>query len=319
MKPLKTLLPCLLALIVLQTSASALTIEDARAEYSAGRYDNAFSMAQQLAANPDELAARHMMAGLKLTGRGTPKDVPGALDIWKALAAKDYERANATLGALYLAGGDIEQDLDLAKTYLEAAVRQKNPEATYNLGFMYQHELGVEFSEQKFLELYNLAAAAGYAKALLQLGSLNERNILADASMQKACDFYARAGEAGLAQGAFQAGKCFATGNGKAKDLKAAFRWYEIAALANDSMAQANLGYMYEKGYGVSADMAKAYKWYRLSADKIPSAAQRAANLTESGKLDPDLTTDQQKKQWQDELAKNIELGRQRDGILFKQ
>ncbi|QJI30070.1 sel1 repeat family protein [Pseudomonas sp. ADAK18] len=297
---------------------NAATIEDARAAYTRDDYATAFSLASTLAKQNNDPAARNMLAGLLLTGKGRARDVAAALKIWTDLARQDYAPAQATLGALYLDGSAIgAADYKKAKHYLELSVAHDNPTSIYNLGFMYELGLGVPKSISQAIGYYEQSAKLNYAKALFRLGSLSANHLTPEGGPESACQYYERAAKAGYGEGAFLTGKCFATGVGMPKNLPLASQWYREAAMLDVPQAQANLGYIFEKGLGQEVNIPEAYKWYWLASARVPEAAKRVGIIETEMPSIRDSANEQTKAAWRQEIQTFIKDDNNRRGLLI--
>ncbi|KAI1334109.1 hypothetical protein F5Y15DRAFT_313632 [Xylariaceae sp. FL0016] len=76
-----------------------------------------------------------------LRGYGVTRNIPRATELFKASADQDYSLAHVALGALHLDQGQAD-DLKIASSYFEAAVRWANIEAQYYLAEMIHHGVG---------------------------------------------------------------------------------------------------------------------------------------------------------------------------------
>ena len=74
------------------------------------------------AADRGQPAAADLLATLLLDGKGAPKNVPRAIELLDFAAREGFPRAGAMLGLLYLRGHHVEEDRELGRAYLEAAV-----------------------------------------------------------------------------------------------------------------------------------------------------------------------------------------------------
>ncbi len=95
-------------------------------------------------------------------------------------------------------------------------------EAQYNLGFMYNHGLGVSRDEAEAATWYRKAAERGHAAAQSKLAIMYD------------------------------------DGEGIARDYAEAVKWYRKAAEHGDVYAQSLLGVTYEDGCGVAQDLNRA-------------------------------------------------------------
>ncbi|KAI0474044.1 HCP-like protein [Xylariaceae sp. FL0804] len=76
-----------------------------------------------------------------LHGYGVSRNIGRATELFKASADQDYSLSNVALGALYLDQGQAD-DLKIASSYFEAALRWANIEAQYYLAEMIHHGVG---------------------------------------------------------------------------------------------------------------------------------------------------------------------------------
>jgi TPR repeat protein len=85
-----------------------------------------------------------------------------------AAEAGDAE-ASAFLGALYLYGGPVPENLPAARKWLEVAARSGRVDALYNLGAMYDKALGVPRDPREAMKWFTLAADQRDDQAQLNL------------------------------------------------------------------------------------------------------------------------------------------------------
>ncbi|CAJ2500207.1 Uu.00g030600.m01.CDS01 [Anthostomella pinea] len=78
---------------------------------------------------------------MHLHGYGVKRNIPRAHELLKASADQDFSLAQVTVGALHLDQGQPE-DLKIANSYFEAAVRYGNIEAQYYLAELIHHGIG---------------------------------------------------------------------------------------------------------------------------------------------------------------------------------
>ncbi|KAI0396502.1 hypothetical protein F5Y17DRAFT_419338 [Xylariaceae sp. FL0594] len=88
-----------------------------------------------------------------LHGYGVTKNLPKALELFKASADQDYSLAHVALGALHLDQGQPD-DLKIASTYFEAAARWYSLEAQYYLAEMIHHGVGRDKTCNMALQYY---------------------------------------------------------------------------------------------------------------------------------------------------------------------
>ena len=114
-------------------------------------------------------------AGIAAGNRG---DFVAALAELEPLAEQGDARAQFAVGQVYHRGlGAIEQDLDKARRWYEAAARQGDANAQTNLGVMYATGLGAPQDDQKAERWFRMAADQGNQDAKDNLGALMRRKL----------------------------------------------------------------------------------------------------------------------------------------------
>jgi hypothetical protein len=136
-----------------------------------------------------------------------------------------------------------------AHTWYKKAADESYPDAQFNLGYMYEHCIGVKEQDYNLaIEYYILAATLGYTSAFYRLGYIYEKGI------------------------------------GVTENMEEAFVWYEKAAEQGDVFAQFKIGSMYKSGKGVSMDCIKALTWFTCCANQGDRDAQtEVAELEKQG------------------------------------
>jgi len=117
---------------------------------------------------------------------------------------------------------------------LRRPAQQGDPLAQNNLGYLYEHGLGVVRSD---------------ADALA---------------------WYARAAESGLPVAQFNLATMYLRGKGIPPDAKAAVKWFSAAAASGHAGAEYMTGECYRSGTGVPRDEAEAYRLFRYCAESAP-------------------------------------------------
>ncbi len=107
-----------------------------------------------------------------------------------------------------------------------------DPNAQFNVAFIYGNGLGVPQDYAKAVKWYRLAAEQGYANAQFNLGVMYDKGLSVP------------------------------------PDYAEAMRWYRLAAEQGNASAQYNLGLIYYFGKGVATDNVQAHLWWTLAAAK---------------------------------------------------
>lgn len=154
------------------------------------------------------------------------------------------------------------------------ADKEKNAEARYSLGALYEKGAGVPQDEMKALEIYQQSADEGSAKGALKIGNAFYTGQGRDKDYVKAFQWYKKAAEKGNYPAQYNIGLMLEEGVGVKKDLVAAFEYYKKSADQGYAPAQIALGRMYLKGIGTPQDFSQAVFWYKLAADQGNIKAQ---------------------------------------------
>ncbi len=187
---------------------------------------------------------------MKAIGRGHYVTAERAL---RKAAAKGDVRAQNNLGFLYEHGLGVPKNADEARQWYQRAAEAGSSEARYNLATLYHHGRGVSRNPEAALPLYTAAAQAGYAEAEYMLGE------------------YYRAGLGGLQ-----------------RDGALALSWFLRAARKGHPGAQLMAASIYFSGEGWRAEPLKAMVWAELArqngeaqADQLAGRAGKALRATQ--------------------------------------
>ena len=154
------------------------------------------------------------------------------------------------------------------------AEKEKNAEARYSLGALYEKGAGVPQDEMKALEIYQQAADEGSAKGALKIGNAFYTGQGRDKDYAKAFQWYKKAAEKGNYPAQYNIGLMLEEGVGVKKDTVEAFGYYKKSADQGYAPAQIALGRMFLKGIGTPQDFSQAVFWYKLAADQGNIKAQ---------------------------------------------
>ena len=106
-------------------------------------------------------------------GRGVPKDLVKAAELYQKAANQGHARAQLHLGSLYESGLGVPKDLGKAVELYQKAADQGMTPAQNNLGLLYENGQGVPKNLGKARELYQKAADRGYQPAIANLKRLS--------------------------------------------------------------------------------------------------------------------------------------------------
>lgn len=163
-------------------------------------------------------------------GRGVPKDLAKAYNLYKSSALQDHPPAINNLGMMYLNGEYVEKNPAVAFIMFERA-SPEHAQAKDNLARCFENGWGVEQDLEQAMNFYELAGDGGYKLGYFNLGRLHEEGRGgAPVNIQEAIKWYQTAGDNNFAKGYHRIGEIFEQGIGTPKDLDQARKWYEEAA-----------------------------------------------------------------------------------------
>lgn len=139
---------------------------------------------------------------------------------------------------MYLAGKGTDININSAIEWLNKAAKQDNPNAAYQLGYIYSSEKYNIIDEQK--------ANENYKKACLEYEKAEEENSNVTAESRL--------------------GKMYLNGYGVEKDIQKAVIWLKKATLNGSASSAYTLAKLYENGEGVEKNIEEAYSYYQISA-----------------------------------------------------
>ena len=133
---------------------------------------------------------------------------------------------------------------------------------------------------QDAVQIWQSLAAKGDPEASLQLGQIYDFGNGVPRDAEEALRNYLVAAHAGLPDAEFNAAAMYDNGVGTPRDSERAALWYARAAVHGHARACYDLGQLYEAGDGVPRNPVMAASWYRMAgADGIAPATSRAVDL----------------------------------------
>lgn len=222
-----------------------------------------------------------------------PTPAPASSDKLPPLVREHLKKAEAgdasaqrELGALYMRGIDVPQDIDEGLTWYRKAAEQGDLTSQTTLGELYTfYKSGVPNDEEQGFHWYLKAAEQGDPQSQHKVGQMyaNGRGVARDD--RNAADWYRKSADQGFADGAIELGVMYEHGRGVAKDDELAMAWFAKAAAQGSARAEWIVGLQYESGTGVPSDFATAANWHRKAADQGYAPAQYClAVLYENGR-----------------------------------
>jgi hypothetical protein len=179
---------------------------------------------------------------------------------------------------------DVEVDPAASRQYIEMAVAQGHPGATYYIALMHRNgEGGLESSQTRFRHFLNMACELGHGEALNCMADMyykGEDGVQAD--HRKALSYYERAGRAGDVSALCSAAAMHFHGFGTKSDHHKALLLYQDAAVLGSPRALQSLGSMYFHGHGVPKNISIAEHFFRM----VEESHRKGEHNTDSASSD---------------------------------
>lgn len=192
-------------------------------------------------------------------------DYDTALAIWEPLAREGHGRAQNNIGACFIDGLGVEQNLELAREWLELSAEAGDPVGRRNLARLCLKGLGGNRDSARAVELYRQAAEAGDGPAQDMLSFLLFEGTVVPSDMEEAKRWAKAAADQGIAPAMTRLGLMAhleAVGHAPGgPDEPEAATWWRKAAEAGDPDGQALLGAAHHLGVGVPRDRVAAFAW----------------------------------------------------------
>ena len=288
---LGTLLPFLLALVVLWVGGDNLRRATVRAEQGnpsaqyrlANRYvrladfgvfrekyrKRAISWYRQ-SANQNYPYAAIALAEIYHKGHYVRQNTNEAIKWYKLAAQHNLRKPIIRLGDIYAEDdtGGIEKDYVAALTWYELATENTiAPRLEKKIGDIYkQGGYGLTASPERAAKWYWQSAKNGNADAQLALAELYETGIGVPQSNQEKLHWYKEAAKQGHTKAQTALANFYMEGKIIPPNFPKAFRLYKKAAKKKNAEAQYRLGKIYEAGINISQDYKKAIKWHLKAA-----------------------------------------------------
>jgi uncharacterized protein len=194
---------------------------------------------------------------------GSDADLPEI----RAAAEHGHVYDQIALGAAYLSGHGVQQDLKLAAYWYEKAAGLGDPSAENEIGYFYEIGIGVSPNPSRAVHWYQLAASAGSLDAKVNLGIayLWGKGVPQDHKMAQ--QLINEAANKGSRIGAAYMGEMYNFGEGVPQDQAAAEHWYEKGAKLHNSLASYRLGVLLSTPTDHPRNIERAAALFRESAD----------------------------------------------------
>lgn len=108
----------------------------------------------------------------------------------------------------------------------------------------------------------------------------------------EAAQWYLKSAEAGLSSAQFNLGVYYQLGRGVRKSASQAFAWHIRAARQGHAAAQNNVASLYFTGDGIQKDAVEAWKWYEISSRNL-RGSEKSIAVKNRDKVGETLTADE--------------------------
>jgi TPR repeat protein len=233
-----------------------------------GRFDESFNLLKALA-DKNYSKAQAKLGQMYERGTGVERDYAKAAEWYLKSIKNGNATAYARLGFLYERGLGVRQDIgNAAKLYRQSA-DLGSPLGQSRLGRLYEIGLGVDKETAKALQLYRQSVSKyKHGRGYAMLGQMYENGIEVEQDFRQATKWYEKAIQRGNPFGMSRMAWLYVKGKGVDRDYDKAWALSEHAARYNHPVGLSVMGYLYEKGYGVFKDNDKALELYFKGAEK---------------------------------------------------
>ena len=197
---------------------------------------------------------------LYFNGFACDEDVTKARKLYELSAAGGAHQGYNNLAHLYRYGlAGLEKDVPKAVELLEKAAKLGNEYAVNSLAKIYMgNELGAPDTE-KILQWLRFGADRNYRGCLSDLGYAYQHGIGVEKNTQKAISLYQKSIDQGSAGARSNLGYLYLMGEGVAKDYPRAMKLFQEASAENEIGGTINLAVMRFNGLGCDRDPDAAF------------------------------------------------------------
>jgi len=181
-------------------------------------------------------------------------------------AETGHAQSQFSLGLIYHLGRGVPKDLKRAYELYKKSMLQDHPPALNNIGMMYLNGDYVDRNYDIAFALFS-RAAADHAQSKDNMGRCFENGWGVEADPEQAINFYQLAGDEGFKLGYYHLGLLFEEGRGGATvNVPEALHWYEVAGDNQYAQGYFRMAEIYEQGILLPRDTPSALKWYNKAA-----------------------------------------------------
>ena len=241
--------------------------------YYEQKYRDCVPLFQQVVDNDKEnYAACYFLADCLYYGKGTPKDIKKAFQLFMMAATNKITDACFMVGLCYLEGNGIYQDLTQSVAWFTEAARYAHPLSQYYLGCAYMNGTGINKDIPRAAQWLVHAAKQGVVEAQREAAICYE--LLK--KYKGAATLFLSGAEAGDPFCQEKIADYYADGLGILQCTELAVHYYELAANQGNVNAQVKMANRYAKGAGVPQSTKNAVFWWLKAAQAGHAEAQNA-------------------------------------------
>ncbi|ACE06287.1 hypothetical protein Aasi_0921 [Candidatus Amoebophilus asiaticus 5a2] len=228
--------------------------------------DAQFSLAQMYRENLVKVEGRESE---KEKGKEKKEDenfsLKEVVKLYQEAAKQGHAEAAYELGQVYETElGEVKQNYGKARKWYQVSAQGGNAKAQYSLGRIYQNGCGLRRKDEVQASIwYKAAAKQGHREAQFELGRMYENT----KDYAEARKWYEMAADQNHVGAQFNLAGMYRDGKGGDKNEDTAVRLYKAAAKQEYADANIQLGWMYDHGKGVEKDPSKALEYYRKEAE----------------------------------------------------
>lgn len=156
-----------------------------------------------------EPAACSALGVMHELGRGVPRDMPQAVELYMSACQQRYARGCVNLGQLHAEGVGVPQRWSQAAALYDLACQARNAEGCYRIAQLQDQGRGVTQNSAYAAALYARSCESGHAAACIDLGVLHERGRGTPQDLTRAVQLYEQACRAGDVSGCFELDRLF--------------------------------------------------------------------------------------------------------------
>jgi TPR repeat protein len=200
-------------------------------------------------------------------GRGVPKDLAHAAQLFKQACDGGDARGCTNLGVMYYKGEGVPRDLARAAELYKQACNGGDALGCTNLGVMYYKGQGVAKDLARARELYQRACDGGNALGCAKLSIMYAYGYEVPKDLIRAAQLLKRACDGGDADSCMSLAFRHMLGEGVPKDLTRAAQLFKQGCDAGAADGCVDLGAMYHEGEGVARDTDRAMQLFKQGCE----------------------------------------------------